>query len=336
MGQCGWDTNYSLTPVSLECVVRFCDNATQIPNTDGNNYNMTFTGLVSVGASLTYPCADNHRLEDDVDWKDEARGNVSVLCGEDGEFDYPAWSKCSDTVFCPDPGNSTEVSRQYSWTPSRDLEYGTTLVYRCDDKRKWIRLASQTDSELTETRSTTCHWRGSYDMDGTQLVCVIHHCRHPHNDPGLHQPPPPENNLLLTNLQDWNVPFSSSVTYHCAPGEWFEDDSRVEPGEASLDVPCLSVGEYNTPPRQGRLWPNCTSTVLCPPPPPPPVNGSRAWVLPAQEDQQTFNTSLEFRCEDGQQFDTDNDGLGDQLTFNIRQVLSLLEDLGKVSKISPP
>ena len=44
---------------------------------------------------------------------------------------------------------------------------------------------------------TMCGWRGSYDKTGTGLVCVTHHCRHPHEDPGQHAPPPAENNLVL-------------------------------------------------------------------------------------------------------------------------------------------
>ena len=39
-GRCGWDSRYSLTPSRLECVVKFCDNATHTPNTNGKNYNI--------------------------------------------------------------------------------------------------------------------------------------------------------------------------------------------------------------------------------------------------------------------------------------------------------
>ena len=64
VGRCGWDSNYSLTPSRLECVVKFCDTtASTPPDTTGKNYNLTWSGLVSVEASLEYPCADDHRLE---------------------------------------------------------------------------------------------------------------------------------------------------------------------------------------------------------------------------------------------------------------------------------
>ena len=127
--------------------------------------------------------------------------------------------------------------------------------------------------------------------------------------PGSHPAPPPANNLLLANRSDWDVPFSSEISYHCAPGQFFEDDTKVEPTDQSLAVVCLEVGEYDTPVRQNKVWPNCTSTVLCPNPPQPPVNGTSSW-----DGELTFNTSITFTCQDGRQFDTDNDGQGDQIS----------------------
>lgn len=161
---------------------------------------------------------------------------------------------------------------------------------------------------------TTCHWRGRYDLDATQLQCVLHHCRHPHLEPGSHPPPPAANALLLSNRTDWDVPFHSSISYHCAPGQFFEDDSQVEPAAWSLAVVCREEGQYDTPVRLGKLWPNCTRTVLCPRPPEPPLNGSTSWT-----GELGFNTSVTFTCEDGSQFDTDNDGEGDQIS--VRSVM---------------
>ena len=129
------------------------------------------------------------------------------------------------------------------------------------------------------------------------------------DEPGSHPAPPAANQLLLTTRTDWDVAFSSHVTYQCGPGQYFEDDSQVEPSARSLDVVCLEVAEYNTPVRQNRLWPNCTTTVLCPRPPQAPVNGTSSW-----SGELTFNTSITFTCQDGRQFDTDTDGQGDQLS----------------------
>ena len=56
-----------------------------------------------------------------------------MSCSDSGEFVYPtSWLQCSNTVFCPDPGNSSMVSREYS-TLVTDLEYNSKLRYDdCD------------------------------------------------------------------------------------------------------------------------------------------------------------------------------------------------------------
>ena len=50
-GRCEWDTTYSTTPADYECVLYYCDNATESVNNDASlNYN--FTGsrtLVQIG-----------------------------------------------------------------------------------------------------------------------------------------------------------------------------------------------------------------------------------------------------------------------------------------------
>ena len=138
-GRCGWDSNYSLTPSQLECVVKFCDTtATTAPNISGKNFNLTWSGLVSLHNDLTWPCADDHRLEEDTDWKSEARSSVSVPCGSDGWFVFPPdWPQCSQTVFCADPGNSTGVVRQYISSSDPPLQYGS----RRDISRPYNRLS---------------------------------------------------------------------------------------------------------------------------------------------------------------------------------------------------
>ena len=74
----------------------------------------------------------------------------------------------------------------------------------------------------------------------------------------------------------------------------FFENAELDPTQYMIEVGCLdTVGEYNTPVRQGDLWPNCTQTgedgiilklffmniaVLCGAPPEPTVNGSRVWI----------------------------------------------------------
>ena len=74
----------------------------------------------------------------------------------------------------------------------------------------------------------------------------------------------------------------------------FFENAELDPTQHRIEVGCLdTVGEYNTPVRQGDPWPNCTQTgedgiiiycfymntaVLCGAPPEPTVNGSRVWI----------------------------------------------------------
>ena len=80
-------------------------------------------------------------------------------------------------------------------------------------------------------------------VDGTDLVCVIHHCMHPHNDPGSHEPPPAENQLTLSSFgiinDNWYHSFGESVTYQCDPNTWVED-SGDEPSQNQVYVSKIS------------------------------------------------------------------------------------------------
>ena len=72
-------------------------------------------------------------------------------------------------------------------------------------------------------------------MDGTDLVCVIHHCQHPHDDPGKHDPPPPENQITLVNKNNWHVSFGSTITYQCDPNTFIENDED-HPTQTEIQV----------------------------------------------------------------------------------------------------
>ena len=267
-----------------------------------------------MGGNLTYPCKTNHRIEEDAVLKKDAKPGTTVECGENGTFLYPnSWPQCSTTVTCPDPGNSTEVTRTLA--SGQNFVYGSVLSYKCDDLRKWIRSV---DSEvLSASLNNVCQWRQSYPLDGTNLECIMHHCRHPHDEPGSHPPPGAEYQIILKNEYSWDIAFGEYITYKCEDGTWIENN-EIDPTEDFIEVECLTIGEYNTPVRQGETWPNCTETVVCGVPPDPPVNGSRTWLNGAEENQMTYDTGVLYHCEDGSQFDTDNDGLGDSVTVEIR------------------
>ena len=314
--QCLWYSNYSYNPSNLECVLRYCNNPTTAPNTNSLNFNFVWSGSrVLLGGSLAYPCQSNHKIEEDKEYKSSARSQISIGCGQNGEFIYPdPWPQCSETIKCLDPGNSTEVTRTLK--SGDNLMYLSTLEYTCSDPRKWIRSIGT--QALSSSATTKCRWRKTYPLDGTNLECLIHHCRHPHDEPGSHPPPAPEYQLILKEKTSWTVSFGNNVKYECEDGTWIENE-EIDRTENSIDVECLTdVGEYNTPVRQGETWPNCTETVVCGVPPDPPVNGSRTWLNGAEENQMTYDTSILYHCEDGSQFDTDDDGLGDSVTVEIR------------------
>ena len=268
-----------------------------------------------LGNSLTYPCKNNYRVEEDVDYWSLASTGTVIECGDDGEYVYPdPWPICSETIQCADPGNSTEVTR--TLIDRGHLEYKSVLEYTCDDRRKWIRSKGTVD--LSSSVTTMCMWRKLFTLDGTNLECLIHHCRHPHDEPGSHPAPGAEYQLVLKDESSWDIAFGDSIRYECEAGTKIENE-EIDPTKDFLDVECLTdIGEYNTPVRQGNSWPNCTQTVVCGVPPDPPVNGSRTWLYGAEEDQMTYNTFVLYHCENGSQFDTDNDGLGDSVTVTIR------------------
>ena len=101
--------------------------------------------------------------------------------------------------------------------------------------RRWIRLTSEDDAALTAARTSRCQWRQVYPLDGTALECVIHHCAHPHDDPGGHPAPAPALQLELEPRPDWTVPFSNSITYTCQPGTHVER-SEPDPTQVSSIV----------------------------------------------------------------------------------------------------
>ena len=301
----------------------YCDNPTNAPNAP-HNYNYNWNGnVVRLNTNIIYPCKPNHRVEvTNKLWKTGAPTYTAVKCGNDGEFAYPsAWPQCSATITCEDPGNSTGVTRQYV-TTNVDLDYDSKLRYTCDDPRRWIKLSSEASTALAAHRDNRCQWSKTYEFDGADFVCVINHCRHPHDELGSHEPPPVENQITLVDQPNWTVQFGSSVTYRCDPGTKIED-SGDDPTLTQIDVYCLtSQGVYDVPRIKQdyaieSVWPNCTETVVCGQPPEPDVNVTRTWD-DEPEFQETYDTHVTYRCQDGSQFDTDGDNVGDSVEVTIR------------------
>ena len=295
----------------------YCDNP--VIDTPNNNHNYNFywnsQTLTRLTEKLNYPCKSNHRVESNVDWKSDAAQGTDVTCGSDGYYVYPtSWPQCSESVNCPDPGNSAEVTRTLE--EGNSLQYDSILRYTCDDNRKWIKLVGS--SSLSPYLDTRCQWRQTFPLDGTKLQCEIHHCRHPHNDPGSHSPPGAEYDIVLVDRSNWTIPFGVSIVYECAPNTHIENN-EISPSQTSLSVECLAnLGVYDTPVRQGGNWPNCTETVVCGQPPELPVNVTRVWLSPALDLQETYDTYVTYSCPDGSQFDINDDGVGDNVTVTLR------------------
>ena len=208
--------------------------------------------------------------------------------------------------------------------------------WECKDKRFDLRRIGFTD--LPEPSiNAECQWNEAYSIVPADLECVLTHCDHPHDYlQGSHEPPPAENALQLVtpadqvNNTNWRISFGSKISYQCTSSKYFElpVPTELDPTQESLEVECLQTGTYNTPPVQSKVWPNCTETVLCGPPPPHPINGvvngiegfegSIKWLHGAERDSNTYNTTVEYACANGSQFDTNDDGRGDVATLQSR------------------
>ena len=334
-GKCQWSKEYTVVPADLECVIAYCDNPILTPNSDGRNYSFTWNKkVVPVNTVIQYPCMTGMRIQNDTTNKTEASSSSSVKCGADGEFRYPSpWPQCSSTVSCPDPGNSAGVNRTYLVGDS--LQYNNVLKYVCTDPRQYIKVAASS-AALAAFLTSRCQWRRSFPLDGSGLACTIHHCAHPHSHPGKHQPPPEQNHIELVTPEgwgenNWHVAFGASITYKCEEGKFIEtsDPIEIDPTKNQIEVECQTeVGTYETPVVKGSSWPNCTQTVNCGPPPPKPNNGyinavpgfdgSINWLHGATTDQDTYNTTVEYRCVEGSKFDTTDDGAGDSSSLRTR------------------
>ena len=200
---CLWSKQLSIKPEDLECVLKFCDNATEYPNTP-HNYNFNWNGaVIPLNTFVNYPCKNGHSLEQSVDWKHLAATVTQVKCNTTGLLEYPnPWPQCSTTVNCPDPGNSEGITRTQTDADIRaELSYASTFRYVCDDPRKWIKLSTQPLNQLAAFKQSKCLWRKTFQVNGNDLVCVIHHCQHPH-DPDV-----------LTHSQPCHQPHSPSLIH---------------------------------------------------------------------------------------------------------------------------
>ena len=334
--KCQWNKQYANVPDDLECVLTYCDNPSSAPNSDGSNHDFVWDRqVVPLTENVRYPCISGMRIENATSYKRDASSYSKVKCGSDGEFRYPTtWPQCSDSVDCPDPGNSEGVNRTFIHNAVH--VYNATLKYVCSDPRQYIKVDGSS-SAIAPYLTNRCQWKKSYPVDGTNLVCEIHHCGHPHNHPGKHDPPPTDHDLVLvtpngwSDDSDWHVAFNDKITYKCTGNRFIEisDPIEIDPTKNQIEVTCKNtLGVYLTPVALGGSWPNCTLTVNCGSPPGKPTggfvnaepgfDGSATWLNGASTGQETYNTSIEYACAEGSQFDTNGTKEGNKWTLRTR------------------
>ena len=226
------------------------------------------------------------------------------------------------------------TTQKFSRQCQKDRYNYSVSRWKCKDPRYYLRKIGTTDP-VTATMTATCQWDRTYTINSTGLECLVHHCAHPHDHPGKHEPPLSENKLALStpngwDLDSWHISFEDSIKYTCPANHYFElpDPVELKPTQNLLKVKCLDSGEYEVPARLGKSWPNCTDTILCGQPPAKPSNniingkaefdGYQTWLKGASNLQDTYNTHVKYSCANGSKFDNSSDGAGDTLSLTSR------------------
>ena len=251
---CRWDKTYDFLPERLQCYLRFCDNATQVPNAS-HGFNFTWDGQrVPLQSEVTYTCRDGWRFEADTEWKEQAGNFTEVTCGDSGELEYPSpWPNCTSLTHCPAPPPAPENSSLVlQGHPGQPQPYTTSLHYACIN-------GSQFDTDLnsrgdTPALSSSCQWRGAWHPWSLLPPCLVTHCTAP--------PLPPPDHLLEEIAPAWTAVNSSKV-FQCRG--WLEEEGRHtrffqhNRSLSSLSLPCQPDGQFTF----DGFWPRCLQDVQC-------------------------------------------------------------------------
>ena len=205
---CLWYKNYSLIPTQLECILTYCDNATDLPNDNGANYNFTWDGnVIPLNTDIIYPCMDGMHVENDTYHKEEA-SNVSVVhCASDGHLKYPdPWPQCSEDIFCGEPPLPPTQGGSRFWVvgDEGDDSYNSYVSYRCLNGSEF-----DTDGDGagdTIEISISCRWNKTWDPWPILPPCYITDCIDPF--------PIPADTFLEEVSATWTR-VNSSKEYRC-------------------------------------------------------------------------------------------------------------------------
>ena len=128
-GYCYWKKEYSYYPDQLECILTYCDNATEAPNMTHNYAFSWDNNVIHIDHSYHYPCKPGMRIENDTDTKYQASEYAVVRCGSDGYLRYPdPWPQCSETVHCGSPPDAP-VNGSRTWLNGQENQdtYATNI-----------------------------------------------------------------------------------------------------------------------------------------------------------------------------------------------------------------
>ena len=212
---CLWYKNYTLLPSELECILTYCDNATEIPNENGANYNFTWNGnVIPLNYDVIYPCKDGMRIENNTYSKYDASPLSVVNCASNGELQYPAeWPQCSGDIHCGEPPLPTDGgSRQWIVGAENADDYGATVAYRCVNGSEFDTTGDGVGDDIQIEIS--CRWNKTWDPWTVLPPCYITDCV----DPFLI----PEDTFLEENTSKWTR-VNSNKEYRC---QGMEEDGR--------------------------------------------------------------------------------------------------------------
>ena len=181
---CLWYKNYSVLPSELECILTYCDNATEEPNDNGANYNFTWDGeVILLNSDVVYPCQDYMMIENDTYYRYDASNTSIVHCASDGFLKYPTvWPQCSLYTYCGQPPEPPVGGSRLWLTGDEGDDYsGTEVIYRCINGSEFDTNNDGDGNSFDITIS--CRWNKDWDPWPVLPPCYITDCVDPYSIP---------------------------------------------------------------------------------------------------------------------------------------------------------
>ena len=240
-----------MIPSELECILTFCDNATEEPNDNGANYNFTWDEkVIPINTEVFYPCQDGMRIENDTYNKYEASTGSVIQCAEDGLLKYPTeWPQCSDDIQCGEPPEPPEQGERY-WivNDEGDDSYESRVAYQCVNGSEFDTTGDGKGDSVSIMIS--CRWNKTWDPWPSLPPCYITDCISPF--------PIPEDAFLEEVTSNWTR-VNNSKEYSCqgmtedsTPTRYWESDRS----KSTFSMFCLPDGNFEFK-NIRENWPTC-------------------------------------------------------------------------------